>query len=263
MLERSPTDGGRRIMDVVIYALPIIATILFVIFGRLYTAPHKQAAIWLLFFPGTLALLIALCLFWQKSVTFEIENPPFAVAIETALVGADRGTQVFAEYNTTYLASVEFILLIRLRNLQSVPTTISDLTVDVELEKARWIFPPRWLHTTSIPEQMRLVWVNPPPNPSFTMALDGPRLETILKNASLQPNQTVRGFVLLDVPKQYVSATHPPIFRLLVKDTAGKKVVVVDPGSQGGNLSPGIGIKTLEEVDISKHTVVHLADSSN
>jgi hypothetical protein len=190
------------------------------------------------------------------------ENPPFAAFIQTAVIGDQRGTQLFGEYNRTYLAQIEFILYVKLTNNLSSQSTISDVKVEVRRKKGWWIFPDRWMPTTPIYRGLRLIWVNPPPKPSQLIELEPPRLEPILDRA-LPPHETVEGCLLLDVGKEWLTAPRPPLYRFTIRDTAGNKEVIIDDVSHGGNMGNAIGFHAVDDVDVSHHTMVHLADSRN
>lgn len=208
---------------------------------------------------GTLFSWI-LALFVVRNV--EPENPPFALFIQTAIIGDNRGTQLFGEYNGTYLAEIEFILYVKVTNNQASQATISNLNVEVRRKKGWWIFPDRWMPTTPIYRYVRLIWVNPSPKPSQIIKLEPPRLEPVL-DKPIAPHETVEGCLLLDVGKEWLSATRPPLYRFSIRDTAGNKAVIIDDVSHGGNQGNAIGLGGIGDIDVSHHTVVHLADFSN
>jgi len=252
-------------MDVVIYALPIVATILFVICGLVYAA-HKQAAIWLLFLPGTVALLVALCLFWQKAVTFEIENPPFSITVESGLTGKTRDSVVlFCEYYKNMLSPIPVALFIRIVNLQSIQADISQLQIEVELTKEKWIFPASWIEGEYIPDYMPLASLASPPSQSVRLYLVGSSLRTILESRPIQPHETVRGWVLLDMPSTYDSAVQPLVFRITVKDTAGHKFIKIHPTDEkiDENVLPERGFRWESPLDLSGYSIHHLTDRSH
>jgi hypothetical protein len=72
-------------MTLAIYALGALSTIGFVIFGVLYSS-HKTQAVWFLFFPSTMMVITAGCLYWHQEIGKEakaketpltLENPTF------------------------------------------------------------------------------------------------------------------------------------------------------------------------------------------
>jgi hypothetical protein len=130
-------------------------------------------------------------------VRYKPENP-FDEDIIGIWSGQSRdNTQFFCEYNN-FLTPVPVLLFIRVGNRQSIPATISNFTVEVELKKRPWIFPNKWLTAVSIPEQMTPIWVNPPPEPPRRLQFEGGRLEAIFRSRPLQPHETVSGWVLLE-----------------------------------------------------------------
>jgi hypothetical protein len=208
---------------------------------------------------GTLAIWIFAVAMIKNAAD---ENPPFGLFIQTAVIGDKRGTPLFGEYNRTYLAQIEFILYVKLTNKQSTQATISDLNVEVMRKKGWWILPDRWMATTPIYRGVRLIWVNPPPRPSQLIELQPGRLEPVLDRA-LAPHETVEGCILLDVGKEWLSAPRPPLYRFSIRDTADNKAVIIDDASHGGNVGNAIDFHAIGDVDVSRHTIVHLADSRN
>jgi hypothetical protein len=191
------------------------------------------------------------------------ENPPFSVAIETAWIGKTRdATQIFCEYNQKYMSPVPIALFIRVVNNQDIPSNISQLKIEVEFERRRWL-PNTWLKTVPISEYMPLIWLNPPPTPARRLSLIGPLLHPILGGRALSPHETVRGWVLLDVPPAYDSAISPTLFRISVKDTAGRSIASLDSGATGEeNVFPDRGWGVTDDIDISRFSVKHLAGDS-
>jgi hypothetical protein len=258
--DRSQEPRKSAPITIMTYALPILGGLLLAAAGMLY-GTQKIPSIWM-FFASAVVFLLAICLHWQQTVIEHAENPPFAFFIQTAVIGDKRGTQLFGEYNRTYLAQIEFILYVKLTNNLSSQSTISDVKVEVRRKKGWWIFPDRWMPTTPIYRGVRLIWVNPPPKPSQLIELEPPRLEPILDRA-LPPHETVEGCLLLDVGKEWLTAPRPPLYRFTIRDTAGNKEVIIDDVSHGGNMGNAIGFHAVDDVDVSHHTMVHLADSRN
>src|SRR6266700_3513248 len=138
------------------------------------------------------------------------DNPPFKADIDFSFVSTHRdATQIGAIPYSHLITPVPVLLKVRLANRQSVPATISNFSIDIELRKGSWILPSKWMRTKPIPELMPLVWRNPPPTPGMTLTLDGERLESRLSKGALAPNETIRGWVLLDVPPEYESVPQP------------------------------------------------------
>lgn len=245
-------------MNVLISALGGLAAILFVVFGVVYSA-HKQQSIWLLFFPAVLLSTVAICFAWQKAVAFEIENPPFSAAIETAWVGDKRDAiQIFCLYNRNMMSPVSVSLFVRLVNLQDVPSRISVLKIEIESKRGRWIFPDTWMPTKEIPHEMPLIWLNPPPTPARQMDFVGPRLGPILEKGPIAPHDTVSGWVLLSVPAEYDSAPRPLRFRITIKDTAGRTFTKIDSGPTGEeNIFSNRGLDIREEVNVQGFSISH------
>lgn len=251
---------SRQVTTVLIYALPIIAGLLLTVAGMLYEM-HKVGSIWIVF-AALVVISLAVCLYWQEQVVAEIENPPFAVSIETAIVGQTRDSVfLFCEYNQDKITPVAAALYLRIVNLQSVPADISELRIEVELTKEKWIFPATWVEGKYIPDYMQLVTLRNPPSDSLRLDFLGPRLKPRLEEKPLQSHETVRGWVALDMPPAYNEAVQPRLFRITVKDTAGHKFVALDPASGSDeNIGPERGVKWNGKIDLSKHTVKHLAD---
>ena len=244
-------------MKIVIFGLPIVAAILFAVAGMIYGS-QKTLSIWLVF-AGVVLSALAICLYWQDSVSFDAEHPPFSVAIETALSGINRdATYIFCLYNPNRMSSVPVILFLRLVNLQNVPSRIRVLKIEVESKRGKWIFPSTWMPTKEIPDEMPLIWLNLPTTAARQLDLIGPRLEPILENGPIAPHDTASGWVLLSVPAEYDSAPRPLRFRITVKDTAGQMFTMIDSGPTGEeNVLSSRGITTGKEVDVRGFSISH------
>ena len=192
-----------------------------------------------------------------------VQNPPFSVAIEAACVAKTRdATQIFCEYNQKYISPVPIALFIRVVNNQDIPSNISQLKIEVELEKRRWLSS-TWLKTISVNEHMPLIWLNPPPTPPRRLSLLGEWLQPILQSRALSPHETVRGWVLLDAPAAYDSSISPILFRISVKDTSGHSIASLDAGPTGEeNVFADHGWNITDEIDIGGFTRKHLAGDS-
>ena len=55
----------------------------------------------------------------------------------------------------------------------------------------------------------------------------GWRAEPVLETRAMQPHETIDGWILLDVPQSDSSPEQPAVFRLFIKDTAGKSVEII------------------------------------
>lgn len=196
----------------------------------------------------------------------EPPNAPFAVAIETAWTWERRDFPwgIFCEYNKKFLSPVPIIMFVRIVNNQDIPSTMSQFTVEIELTKRFWGFS-SWLKTVQIPEYMPLIWRHEPPQLPGRLELVGQRLMPILEKRPLGPHETIRGWVLLDVPPEYDTAARPLTYRIKLKDTAGRQLTSIDTGPTGKeNVVPPRGLRYEPgNVDIGGFQVRHLADSSN
>jgi hypothetical protein len=170
---------------------------------------------------------------------------------------------MFAQYNGNLISPIPFAIYLRIVNLQPVPSYISQLTVEIEASPKKWIFPATWLKGRFIPPSMPLVWGNPSRS-ALRINLIGEQLMPILENAPLQAHQTVRGWVLLDVPASYDSAPHPCVFRISIADTARNALSTIRTGPYAeDNIGPERGIVTHGPVDVRSYTVTHYADWAN
>lgn len=252
-------------MDIIIYGIPFVIALLLYIASVLY-GTHRSTSIWMFFSAGVLCLL-AVCLYWQQRVMGELENPPFAVAIETGFEHDRRDSPyIFCEYNRNMLSPVPLVLFVRLVNLQEIPANISQLTVEVERRRSRWISPSAWIATKQVPEQMPLIWRRTPPQLSLRLDLIGQRLLPLIKSRPLQPHETIRGWLLMDIGAEYDDAPRPLVHRITIKDTAGRKFTTVIGGPSGEeNILPPRGFEVdptnaANLIDIQNHTIRHLAD---
>jgi hypothetical protein len=244
---------------VLVYVLPILAAIFLAVAGMLYTT-QKTASIWLVF-GGVIISALAACLYWQQAVTAEAENPPFAVAIESAIIGSKRDkTFIGCEYNLKYLSPVPLALFVRVVNSQSIPSTISRFKVQIGLKNRLWIFP-RWLDTVEVPDDLPLIWVSQPPSLSRRLELTGGHLMPLLRDKPLQPHETRQGWLLLDALSEFDSAPRPLAFRISIQDTTGQSLTNINSGPTGENILPEHFIHVgAADVDLTEFTTHHLAD---
>jgi hypothetical protein len=188
------------------------------------------------------------------------ENPPFSVVRETAFVWEKRDSaQIFAQYNNRYITPVPISIFFRIVNNQDIPAKVSHFKVEIELEKRRWL-PDKWIEPSLVREHMPLVWVNTPPTPPRRLLLVGPYLMTALEKP-IPPHETVWGWMLFDVPKEYDSGIRPTVFRVSVRDTAGHTYTAITPQSSDNIADPPRGWDTRDEVDITGFTLRHFGGS--
>lgn len=245
---------------VLLYVLPIAATIVLAVGGMIY-GTQKIASIWMVF-GAVVMYALAGCLYWQQLAISQADNPPFAVAIETALVVQERErAHIFGEYNQKFLSPIPIALFVRVANNQNIPSDVTQFKIEVEMEKRFGLFP-QWLKTISVPAYMPLVWATPPPARRITLA--EPRLEQILRDRPLQPHETLRGWVLLDAPAEFNEHRRPLTFRISVQDASGHGFTNIDSGPTGEeNIYPKRGITMGKVIDITGYKVHHFGEPLN
>jgi hypothetical protein len=252
--------GHVQYTHVWVFALPLIAAIFGIVAGMIYGS-QKILAIWMLFATVVLVML-AICLYWQSSVKGEAEHPPFSIAVETAVRGTKRDAGLFSvAYNNNLLCPVSAVLYLRIVNLQAIPADITQLTVETESSKSRWIFPASWVKGTNIPDSMPLFSVGDPQSKSLRMELIGDRIQPILSTSPIQPNQTARGWLLVDMPPAYDSSPEPELLRITVRDSAGHSFSVVTSGPSGDeNILHERGFKPAGKYDLTGYSISHLSN---
>lgn len=153
--------------------------------------------------------------------------PPFSVEIETALA-SDTGNDsaILAEYGGHLATPVPLVLFMRIVNLQAVPSTISDLKVQVELKSTWWGLRRKWFDTSLLPGDMPLLEVDST-GQFRNLELVGVHLETVLRAHPLAPHNTIRGWALFDAPSEFGIALRPLVYRIMVRDTAGRSVTTI------------------------------------
>ncbi len=259
--EKSAPINARH-MSIVSYIAATLAAILFVVFGVLYSS-HKQSSLWFLFFPGLVLSAVAVTFLWQSYLTAAIEHPPFAISVDTWIMGENRDATTFAaEYSHGQFTLVPVCLFVRIVNLQDVPATINELETSIRLSiKPSRILPNHWLELTPIPIFASLVSVNTAsPQLSSHISFIGTRLDAALQSRPLNPHETLSGWLLFDAPRQYNSAPHPSAFRFSIEDTAGQSVVVMDDLERKQNIGPAHGFALTGTVDLTNYSFSHLAD---
>jgi hypothetical protein len=259
--DRKHNGQGRPMTTILLYALPILGGLLLAAAGMIYTT-QKIISIWM-FFAATVMFGLAICLYWQQVVIADAENPPFSIVVESGLTGKTRDSAVlFCEYNPKMLSPIPVALFIRIVNLQPIPVDISELKIELELTKPKWIYPGSWIEGKYIPDYMPLASLVSPPSKSVRLFLVGPSLQTLLESRAIQPHETVRGWVLIDMPSAYDSAVQPLVFRITVNDTAGHKFIKIHPTDEKieENVLPERGFKWESPLDLSGYSVHHLID---
>jgi len=197
------------------------------------------------------------------------DGSPFLLSIETAWQGATRdSTQIVATYRGgrgDTITPVPIALFLRIVNRQSIPARIDTLRIQVAHAKRRWLSGFQWMDTKELPDILPLYWVNSFPDECRPMQLIGPRLTRVLEKGPIPPNETVEGWLLLDVPESYDSALTPRTYRLTVKDTQNNSSTQITQGPVGGegNVQQnmrGFNVQGDKHVSLRSFTVKHFAD---
>jgi hypothetical protein len=262
--EQRKHDGHKGHMsNILIYVLPIFGGLLLGIASMIYST-QRIPAIWMVFTASVL-FAFAGCLYWQQIEIAEIENPPFAVSISILMAAEVRDSTFFAVCNRAaprFLSPIPLLIFMDINNRQKISADINQLKIEIKLKDRAWIFP-RWLKTVFIPEQFTLLSYAPPTTAKRVELLGGDgRLDTILGTAPMQPNKTMRGWVVLDAPAEFQFAPRPLIFRITIKDTAGHSFTTLVPSPNDvQGIGPTPKIRVLDVIDISGLPVMHWVDS--
>ncbi|MGP8174798.1 MAG: hypothetical protein ACLP7O_09655 [Terracidiphilus sp.] len=242
------------------YALPIIAGgLIFTAAGMIYSV-HKITSIWL-YFTGAVICFAAICLHWQQVVRTEEENPPFSVAFETSYIGTTRDSGLFGAITSPRVfCPVPVAVYVRIVNLQRFPADIDQLKIELQVTKGKWLFPASWIEALPIPDYAPLVSPGPR-SQGLKVDLHGTRLLPRLESGAIQPRQTIRGWLLLDMPPEYDSAPKPLTYRISLRDTAGNKFTTISPDpNTAANVGPERGLIISDGIDLSGYSVHHIID---
>lgn len=160
-------------------------------------------------------VFLIICLIVIKNLTI---TPPFSVAVEVTIgqekkeMNASLWFATNAKYEST-ISPVHRGVFIRLTNLQSKPSMIESLRVEVLNKENVWVKLPHI--------DMRfgkLYWVNKDFQQAIEINVMENGLDFLLDNKVLQPYQPVRGWIFFELP-QDISFLSP--MRIYVRDTEG------------------------------------------
>lgn len=244
-----------------IFASIAVAAALFAAGGMIY-GNQPVPAIWL-YFSATVLSLSAICIYWQHTVLLKIANPPFSTAIETAMLGTNRDAAfVGAIFTPSMVCPIPVALYMRIVNLQPFSVDIDQLTIEVEATKGKWYLPASWIEGERIPDEIPLVVLRHPPSDSLPITLLGHRLTSRLESGPIQPRETVRGWILFDMPLAYDSIPQPATFRITLKDTAGDSLKTIIPEVESKDaIGPDRGIQWSGRIDLTGYRIGHIIDS--
>jgi len=147
---------------------------------------------------------------------------PFHVAIELSMVSDQKGftgNRFWVAYRSGYgdtVSPVDIPMFIRIVNLQSVPSEISEYKVEMRLGQSEWIklvnIPVRGNEVFFGSDLTRIRRIDVTPN----------ALDYLLSDRSIQPHETVRGWALFESPTQYFAPMGTEIqYRMTFRDSAG------------------------------------------
>lgn len=158
---------------------------------------------------------------------------PFFVEIEASVVHERKGftaSRVFIGYRSSYgdtLSPVDVSMFIKLVNLQQVPSMIERLRVEMKLDDSEWI------KLVNIPLRGSTVfWAGPEGFKKVRKIDPTNSLDYLLADRPVQPHETIRGWVYLDMPTDYFAGEGTRIqYRVTARDSAGATLVYVTPTS--------------------------------
>lgn len=153
-----------------------------------------------------------------------------------------------------------FARMIEITNRRNYPVTIQTFTIDVQVRQRSWIFPSKWTRGAQFSDNIPLVQVGDPPSQSMRIALLGGWLMSQMEAKSIAPHDTIKGWVLMDFPKDYNEATQPFTYRIRIEDTEGDGMTLIDNFvNPNMNVAPETGMATGDPVDLSGYHIEHWA----
>jgi hypothetical protein len=74
----------------------------------------------------------------------------------------------------------------------------------------------------------------------------------------LEPRQTVKGWILLDMPSAYNQAVQPPVLRVTIRDAAGQELTTVIPTAGNGDNVNWSSFNVGGRIDLTGYSLFHL-----
>lgn len=183
-------------------------------------------------------LIAALVLTAGFSIQYFVINPsnaPFTAAVEAAIASNNNNSPLVGRYGGNLITPIPIAMYLRIVNLQGIPSTISDLDLQVSLGRHLW-GSRRWLDVSLLPSDMPLLYLDPTSNLCSTVTpLGGPPLASTLGTNPIGAHATIQGWTFFDAPAAFGSAPRPLVYRILIKDTAGRSsnIVIANPPEAG------------------------------
>ena len=98
------------------------------------------------------------------------------------------------------------------------------MKIEVEVKKALWFLPAGWVTGVPVSDDAALAVLHNPLLQSRLITLGGNRLLPLFASRPLEPRQTARGWILLDMPEEYSLSNGPSTVRITVTDTSGERL---------------------------------------
>lgn len=216
-------------MDITIQICGLLVILLGVTTAIVAVSPLRDkfsVTLWLGFGTGVLALL-GICLYvqnrhWDGDVSQANANAaPFAIAIGTGLGTDQRAVNKAATWYSWYqsplgdtLSPVHRMMVIRITNRQAVRSQIETYRVEAKTADGRWV---------------RLTWMDGQRGGVYWIFgdarnathIDIVKLDSVLSNQVLMPNETVEGWAFFEIPEN-IPLRQP--LRVYVKDFGGAEI---------------------------------------
>jgi hypothetical protein len=221
----------RRFMEIAYQASAALAVLSGIIIGILLFYNLQTPAIWVTF---TTAVLVALafCCFWQDKVWKSEEakqqaqkvnmpapqpvSEPFSIDIKVAFpCMRDKGIGFWLAYKSKYgdtLSIIPLMLYVQLANLQSIPSTINTLSLEIKTGNNDW----QKLYAIHRPGSKVLFPIEGLRKVGRVI-FDSGELLDLLNNRAILPHETVKGWIFYYAPKDII---FPVQFRFRLIDTA-------------------------------------------
>ncbi len=154
-------------------------------------------------------------------------NAPFSAVIEVAISSESNNDSPFVgRFGGNQVTPIPVVMFLRIVNLQNIPSTISELDLQVGLDHMWW-GGRHWLNLSLLPSDMPLLYVDSKSNLCSTVTLGGLQLASALGTGVVDAHATIRGWALFDAPAEFALAPRPLRYRILIKDTAGRSLSTV------------------------------------
>jgi hypothetical protein len=245
-----------EIMDVSIYVFAGLAVISGAILSYVAFTGWKSkesVALWSLYativFVVTGSFIYFQKRIWEGQVP-QVANDPFMISVEGSLLDVTPPEQmpVLLFQRGKIIFPAQFVVFVRLINLQSKPVMIDSITVEIQPRENEWLKLERIDGRTG----NLLFRKENPAHEAWVMSHEGKEMSALLADNAIFPNIPVRGWMYLSFKGTRLRPINNS-YRFTVADAEGKTFTkIVTPKNVTDPLQMG-GLKPTQTVDIRSY----------